>query len=157
MTEEEILENCLLLEQSKTIDQMRERIMEMERKLEEKDKVEKDLRDKVEKLEVERDTWVDRYKKMKDLKNEVRTDKFVHKKLDEVDLKVHRTGMYGALKWDFMENQPGKRVNVLTPQDKTLFLKLEGEFAESDNCPIVEIFKHVVNKLKGVTIVFDEN
>ena len=232
------MENCLIVEQAMTIDKLRERIEELElsKRIEEeedreKDKELKELRQENETLRVERDTWQERFKQMKKLKNDVRTDKFVHRQLDEWDFKVHRTGIYDALKWDYMENTPGKRVkftefgkrreegvplkdniveppkktkrveedppnppveNVntvgkihslldkylsnpsslsvkkrrkekrdpssynteggfLTPDDKKLFLQLEGELSESDSAPIVDVFKIVLQKLRGVT------
>ena len=111
------MENCLIVEQAMTIDKLRERISELElrERIEEEEETEKDkelkeLRQENETLRVERDTWQERFEEMKQLKNEVRTDKFVLRKLDEWDLKVHRTGIYGALKWDYIENNPGKRV-----------------------------------------------
>ena len=68
----------------------------------------KRLREEVVKVETERDTWVERYKEMKDLKNEIRTDKFVWRNLDEVDLRVTRTSIYDALKWDCWRTPPGR-------------------------------------------------
>ena len=48
------------------------------------------------------------------------------------------------------------RGGVLTPDDKKLFLQLEGELSESDSAPIVDVFKIVLQKLRGVTIVTGE-
>ena len=42
----------------------------------------------------------------------------------------------------------------LTPEDETLFHKLEEELEPSDDAPIVLVFKQVLNKLKGSKFLF---
>jgi len=222
----ETMENSLLEEQTREI-------AELKKQLQEKDNENKELRDTLIMVVKERDRWMEKYKNVVKLKNEIQTDKFVRRSLTEFDLEVTKTGMYDALKWDLRENNPGKRVqftriglsregmvrlkenitppvpapkkvregspvtptppntwktrvhnildkyftksslpikqkkkeklNVssykteggfLTPEDKTHFLQLEGGLNESDNTPIVGVFKEVLTKLRGVTIVF---
>ena len=207
----------------------------VEREMELLRKENEELRREKEELRTERDLWIERYENMRKKKNEIRTDNFVWRTLDEVDLRVTRTPIYEVLKWDVLENTPGKRVKLtdfglrreegvplkentlepprkrgkedtpnpplknvdtvgkihtlldkylstpsslgvkkrrkeklnpssynteggfLTPEDKDLFLKLEEELSDSDSTPIVGVFKNVLQKLKGVTIVFGEN
>ena len=44
-----------------------------------------------------------------------------------------------------------------TPEDEKQFLEFEAQIGNHESSPIVDIFKQVHKKLRGVTIVFGKN
>ena len=95
----------ILEEQQAEIDSLKNQLIQKDKELVEAVKQAEDARKDTE-------LWKERYKAVRDLKNEIRTNNYVSRTLTEVDMAVMETPMYNCLMLDVYGGTPGKRVEL---------------------------------------------